>query len=386
MFYEQQSGDDFLWHGQRPGPQELLSEAGADRWLSKKELPRFLASQQAKKTFAVPTLDPVTNLELQALLGRSVGRDGPDSTLRDVIIEMRLDHDDFSLSEINKACALTAEAFAAGARAVRPNENERSVRAAMESTVRRAGCGQAFSPIVTVRGEVLHQQQCGRQMHDGDLLLVDFGAESAEGYASDVTRCYPVGGAFSSLQRDVYQLVLHAHKTVLALMRPGLEFAELHQLACETLSEGLIQLGMLRGSAPELVQRGAHALFFPHGLGHLLGLDVHDMEEFGDAAGYGPGRARSQQFGLSLLRLDRKLSRGMIVTVEPGLYWLEALLQDSSRTNPFADCIDLAKADALRAVRGLRIEDTVHITDDGVDVLTAGISKEIPEIEELLNA
>src|SRR6185436_4938839 len=181
-------------------------------------------------------------------------------------------------------------------------------------------------------GEVLHNEQHHHLLGERDLLLVDVGAETPSGWAGDVTRTWPVSGRYSPTQRDLYEVVLAAQRTTIAAVRPGVRYRDLHLLAARTLASGLCALGILEGDPAELVADGVVYLLFPHGIGHLLGLDVHDMEDLGDRAGYLAGRSRTPEFGIQYLRLDRDLAPGMAVTIEPGLYIVPAILADPRLT------------------------------------------------------
>lgn len=276
-----------------------------------------------------------------------------------------------------------ADASAAGhifaLRHTRPGLTERQLQIEVEAEFFRAGAERtAYGSIVGTgsNGAVLHFSPTNRKMRDGEIVLMDAGAEF-EGYASDVTRTFPVGPRFVGAQRDLYQLVLDVQQSAIANARPGVEYKDLHMVACHQIAGGLAQLGILKGSAAELVDRDAHALFFPHGLGHMLGLSTHD------AGGCLAGRAPSDRFGLKWLRADLPLQPGYVVTIEPGIYFIKALLDDPQRRSGFADCVDWAKVDALRDFGGIRIEDDVLIKEGGSEVLTAAIPKTIGEIESL---
>ena len=242
----------------------------------------------------------------------------------------------------------------------------------------------AYGSIVTVHGEVLHNEQYHHPLQPGDLLLVDAGAETESGWASDVTRTWAVSGKFSPTQRAVYQVVLAAHDACIAAMRPGAEYQDIHLLAAEVIAAGLVDLGILRGQPQALVEQDAHALFFPHGIGHLLGLDVHDMEDLGDRAGYAEGRSRSDRFGLGYLRLNRPLQAGMVVTIEPGFYQVPAILNDPQRRSRYQDMVDWDKLAQFSDVRGIRIEDDVLVIETGTEVLTAALPTQAEAIESLV--
>jgi Xaa-Pro aminopeptidase len=270
--------------------------------------------------------------------------------------------------------------------ATRPGLHESDVRAAMEAALQQRDMGCSYGSIVTIHGEVLHAHGYANQLHAGDLLLADVGAEH-EGWAGDVTRTWPVGGKFSPTQKAMYELVLAMQRTAIEQVEPGVRYRDLHLAAARVLARGLVDEGVLHGDVDNLVERGATGLFFPHGLGHLLGLDVHDMEDLGDRAGYAPGRTRSQQFGLCYLRLDRDLAPGMAVTIEPGFYQIDALLAPGSQlVAPFdADgTLDRSALAKFSDVRGIRIEDDVLVTDTGREVLTAALAKRVEDVEALV--
>lgn len=264
-------------------------------------------------------------------------------------------------------------------RNARAGMTERQLQVEVEAEFFRAGAARtAYGSIVGTgsNGSVLHFSPTGRAMREGEIVLMDAGAEFG-GYASDVTRTFPVGRRFEGAQRDLYQLVLDVQQTAIANAKPGVEFKALHLAACAQIAAGLVELGILKGRPNGLVERDAHALFFPHGLGHMLGLATHD------AGGCLAGRPPSDRFGLKWLRADLPLLPGYVVTIEPGIYFIKALMDDPARRKDFADCVDWARVDALREYGGIRIEDDVLVTKSGSEVLTAAIPKTIPEIEAL---
>jgi Xaa-Pro aminopeptidase len=386
VLYVPEPGPDFaLWHGPAPGPAQL-SDALACPVELRPTLPAALAG---KSVATLPALDAETREEQAELLGRPVkyGKlDALDEPLADAIISMRLIHDCAGISAMRQAAAATVAAYHAGLHAVRPGIKECVVRAALEAELVKRDMTVSYNSIVSVHGEVLHNEVYHHELMPNDLLLVDAGGETADGWAADVTRTWPVSGRFSPAQRDCYQVVLNAQKKVIAAVQPGRPFRELHLMAAQLMAEGLIDLGLLRGDPAELVADGAVALFFPHGLGHLIGLDVHDMEDLGDRATYAPGRSRSTQPGLRTLRLDRELAPGMAITIEPGLYFVPAILEDPARTAVAGDRLRRDRLAAFADVRGIRIEDDVVVKDEGhevgYEVLTAAIPKEADDIEK----
>jgi Xaa-Pro aminopeptidase len=375
--------DDALWHGPEPGLGELAAALGCPvRPLE--ELPASLAAQPVA---TLPAPDLETCQAQGGVLGRSV-RPGAlaavDEPLADAIIDLRLHHDPAAIAELRAAATATAAAHAEGMAATRPGIRESTVRAAMEAALITRGMTVAYGSIVTVHGEVLHNEQHHHLLGERDMVLADVGAETAGGWAGDVTRTWPVSGRYSSTQRDLYDVVLAAQTATIAAVRPGVRYRDLHLLAARKLAEGLCALGVLRGDPAELVADGVVYLLFPHGIGHLLGLDVHDMEDLGDRAGYAPDRTRAREFGLRYLRLDRDLAPGMAVTIEPGLYLVPAILADATLTAKAGDRLDRRRLAQFSDVRGIRIEDDVLVTAgaDGHEVLTAAIPKTREAIEE----
>lgn len=377
--------DDALWSG----PQPAFAEIGAALGVPVAALDTLAAALAGRQVATLPAADAETRRQQSTLLGRPIevrAFSERDAAVAEAVIALRLRHDEAAVRELERAAEITALAHAAGMRATRPGVRESVVRAAMEAELTAHGCGTAYGSIVTVHGEILHNETHANVLGAGDLLLCDVGAESPGGWAGDVTRTWPVAGTFSALQADGYDIVLEAQRAAIAAARPGVRYRDLHLLATETLARGLADLGLLRGDARERAHDGTAALFFPHGVGHLLGLDVHDMEDLGDRAGYAPGRVRAKAPGLRYLRLDRDLAEGMAVTIEPGIYFVPAILDDPETRRQTGDRVDWARVEKYRHLRGIRIEDDILVTASGARVLTAAIPKERFSIETVLRA
>lgn len=397
LFVIPEGPDDALWHGPQPSRDEIATATGIPVVRPLDELSSAVAQAGGgARIGTVPSADPITRQRQCTLLGRrwpndsspKVGSlDTNDLSLADALIELRLVHDDAAIESIRAAVHGTVAAHHAGMALTQRGLLEHDVRATMERELTARAMTPAYGSIVTVHGEILHNTSYHHRLESGDLLLADLGGE-LHGWSTDVTRTWPVSGKFSPTQRALYDIVLQAQLDAIALVKPGVRYRDVHLQACLTLARGLVDEGILRGDPQGLVERGAHALLFPHGVGHLLGLDVHDMEDLGDRAGYAPGRQRSSQFGLGYLRLDRDLQPGMIVTIEPGLYQVPAILESEELTEPLlADkTLDLDRLAAFSDVRGIRIEDDVLCTPTGPDVLTAAIVKDPHEVEEAVGA
>jgi Xaa-Pro aminopeptidase len=374
--------EEELWTGAMPSFDELSEAAG----LSVRPLEEL---EVAPDTVSLPAQDWDGALFQSELLGRDIDPgsgpevEGATAALADAMIELRLQQDEAAILQLRQAAWATAAAHRAGLSVTRPGLREAAVRAAMESAFGEWGYAASYNPIVTTRGEVLHAERSDLVMRNGDLLLVDVGAETPEGWAGDVTRTWPVSGVYSPTQRAVYEVVLSAQAAALACVRPAVRYLDVHRAAGRAMVSGLVDLGILRGDPGELFELGAAALFFPHGVGHLLGLDVHDMEDLGDRAGYAIGRERATRPSDRYLRLDRDLLPRMALTIEPGFYQIRRLLdrpEEVGALEPFL-CRDVLEKFA--DVRGIRIEDDVLVTEHGSEVLSADIPKRVDDIEAL---
>jgi Xaa-Pro aminopeptidase len=374
LFWDEPTVDDALWHGPEPSRASLAAEMGLDADYPLAELATVLGDRRSDLT-TVAVQSPSARSHQEAILGRSLPEPsqatGADRDLVAAIVAARSTQDPLALSQLRWSATIAVAAHRAGLQATPQVITEAEVRAAIEAEMIACDAHPAYNSIVTICGEVLHNERYDNEINPGDLLLVDAGAEVSSGWASDITRTWPVSGEFSATQRAVYEVVLAAQRAAIAAVRPGVEYRSIHQTGSLVLTEGLVDLGILQGDPAELVDRDAHTLFFPHGIGHLLGLDVHDMEDLGDHAGYAPGRSRSDRFGWCFLRLDRPLEAGMVVTIEPGFYQVPGLLEDPARRDRYGDCVNWERLEDFEDVRGIRIEDDVLVTAEGSEVLTA---------------
>jgi Xaa-Pro aminopeptidase len=386
--------EDAIWHGPSPSWDDFQAATGVAEVRDIAEL-GLGAAVLSEGVSTIPAVDPVTRFRQGRLLGRAWAEPGSpvelgsgDAALADALIELRMIHDPAAITMLRGAAEATVAAHRAGMAATRPGLRESDVRAAMEAELLARDMNPAYGSIVTVHGEILHSRGYQNPIAAGDLLLADVGA-SNRGWAGDVTRTWPVSGKFSPTQRAMYELVLAAQLAAIERVRPGARYRDIHLAASLVIARGLVDEGILKGDPEGLVERGAHALFFVHGLGHMLGLDVHDMEDLGDRAGYAPGRTRSDQFGLGFLRLDRDLEAGMAVTIEPGFYQVPALLAPGSELSAQFDrdgTLDRAALAKFADVRGIRIEDDVLVTAAGHEVLTEGVVKRADQVEDAVGA
>ncbi|MEG4321533.1 MULTISPECIES: aminopeptidase P family protein [unclassified Microcoleus] len=390
LFLDDADPSSTLWHGEMPKRAEIAEQIGADAAWTMSELKARSSSRPGLTTNAatIALQDSSIRLQQSDILDRplapSKSPTGIDLELTQAIVSLRLNHDAASLVELRQAAAVTVEAHKAGMRATPTAKMEAGVRAAMESVIISENMTCAYPSIVTVHGEVLHSEHYHNPLQPGDLLLADVGAESSMGWAADVTRTWPVSGKFSPTQRAIYDVVLAAHDACIEQISPGVEYQDIHLLAARIMAAGLVDLGILRGHVEDLVEMDAHALFFVHGIGHLIGLDVHDMEDLGDLAGYEAGRLRSSRFGLGFLRLNRVLRPGMLVSIEPGFYQVPAILNDPKNRAKYKDLVNWDELEKFADVRGIRIEDDILVSEGGREVLTGKLPTKALEIEELV--
>lgn len=377
--------DDVIWHGPHPTLADHAEAAGTaehadigglagkmSSLLSAGVDVHYLPPYRAQRRFALARLlsiDP-----------REVGAQTSVELVRAVVAQRSL-KEECEIDEIEDVLAVTAGMYRATMSAAAAGRSEAELAAIHVAEATSAGCGQAFSPIVTVHGEVLHNVTYDNTLVDGDLLLVDSGAEAPSGYASDITRTMPVSGRYSSRQRDIYEVVLAANEAAIAAAAPRVTNRELHLLAARTVASGLKDLGLMQGDVDAAVEAGAHAMFFVHGLGHMMGLDVHDMEDLGDVVGYERGEERSPQFGLAYLRLARPLESGFVITIEPGIYFIPALIDRWRADGLHSDFICYDRVEEYKTFGGIRIEDDVVITDSGSRVLGPPIPKSVADVE-----
>lgn len=386
LFLTPPADDDALWHGHSEPIEQTAAALGFSRVRPLSALSEACAAHSGLRTIAVP--DRGASAAAAQLSGQPLAfnRQPGDEALIEAIITQRRILGPEEVAQMRHAAIATDAAHRAAMAATRPGGHEREVAAVFSAMISAHGCVPAYGAIVTVRGEVLHNEHQVNPLAAGQLLLLDGGAESPTGYATDVTRTWPVSGTFSGQQRAVYEAVLASQHAAIDQVRAGVRYREVHRTASLVLAQFLADEGLLTVSAETAVESGAHALFFPHGVGHLIGLDVHDMEGFCDRQAYPKGRTRSAQFGTGYLRLDVDLAPGMAVTIEPGIYFVPAILSDPDLSARFADQVDLdlARSERWIGFGGIRIEDDVLTTDGDPEVITAAIPKAVADVEAAL--
>lgn len=397
LFLDERTQEDALWHGPTPGFAETKRAVKVTSIEKRADLATLVKKKLGnRKARTLAIADPRATAEARKITGdkvefyntKKVGH--PDLVL--AITQLRNHRNKEEIAEMQKAAAVTRDGHKQAMAHTRAGILEQELVGHVVGAFTKQGCVESYQTILSVRGEVLHNHDHSNTLKNGDLVLLDAGAELPTGYCGDVTRTWPVNGRFSPAQRDIYDIVLAAEKASIAMVKPGARYREIHMESARVIADGMSQLGLMHGKADDLAATGAHALFFPHGVGHLIGLDVHDMEGFGDLIAYAPGRKRSTEFGTANLRLDIDMAEGMCVTIEPGIYFVPAILNDPNMKKQFRGQIDFAKVgkfltmNGKRGFGGIRIEDDVLCTKSGQTVLSAEVPKERIAIEALVGS
>jgi Xaa-Pro aminopeptidase len=385
LFARHEDIDDIVWSGSRPAPINIAQAADIVEVEDIDRLEYHIRNLRAHGTriHYLPPYQYSSLCKIASLLKIGTAKiiAGASRLLMEQVAYQRSIKSDVEVAEIEEALGITDRMHRACMAAARAGKRESEISAIIQAIALSKDRQQAFTPIVTVRGEVLHNHSYDNVLARGQLLLCDSGAESAKYYASDITRTCPVSGKFTGLQAEIYQIVLRMQLGAIDMIKPGVTYRDVHLNACKLMVEDLRTIGLMRGNPSNAVETGAHALFFPHGIGHMMGLDVHDMEDLGDVVGYMKKEKRSGQFGLKFLRLSRPLEPGFVLTVEPGIYFIPALIDRWVQEGLHNEFINYGKLEALRKFGGIRIEDNVLVTPNGSRVLGPEIPKTVPQVE-----
>ena len=373
--------EDVVWMGPQPSMDERTRWIGAEKHISPDALAGWL---KGRDVHYLPPYHADRVLFLAQLLGKTPDevKAGHSMPLVHAVIAQRIHKHDEEIRQMEEALMITALIHKQLRTSVGEGKYESQLRGIAEGVAFAHQGRLAYQAICTIQGQTLHNNDYHRKLKDGDMLLCDIGAENRMGYAGDITRTYPVRPTFTNRQAELYDLVLKAENESIAAVKPGVRYLDVHLGAAKIIATGLKELGLMKGDVDEAVAAGAHALFFPHGLGHMIGLDVHDLENLGENyVGYDETVQRSTQFGTAYLRLARALQPGFVLTVEPGIYFIPELIDMWQAEGKFADFICYDKLGPYRDFTGIRIEDNVLVTDDGHRVLGPPIPKTRKDVE-----
>jgi Xaa-Pro aminopeptidase len=387
LFGDELTIDHIVWMGDLPSLASRAEKVGVSDTRPRATLAEILgrAVTAGRAVHFLPPYRAETKLQLQDLLAltpEEVSKEASETFIK-AVVDQRAHKSDEEVAEIEQAVATSVAMHEAAIRMVRPGMTEMAIAAEMERMALVAGGRIAFPVIATINGQTLHNHAHGNTLSEGDLFLLDTGAETAMGYAGDLTSTFPVGPRFTERQRAIQEIVLAACDNAVSALAPGVPNREVHFTACRTIFEGMKGLGIMRGDTEEALAAGAHAMVMPHGIGHMMGLDVHDMENLGEAyVGYG-GEARSTQFGLKSLRLARPLEHGFVLTIEPGVYFIPQLMDLWRAEGRHTSFIDYDELDKWRDFGGARNEEDYLVTADGARRLGPRKPQTVNEIEGL---
>ena len=365
--------EDFVWMGKQPTIHKLATLCGVKHTGSINDLYIRVsrANKQKEPIHFLPQYRSKNILKLMDLTGLSVQEIKTAASVEFImaVVSQRNYKTAEEIIEIEKGIDTTVDMHVTAMKMVKPSMSELDIVVEIEKIARASGGEISFPTIATINGQTLHNHYHGNIIKEGQLFLLDCGAETPMGYAGDLSSTFPVGQSFSSLQKDIYNLVLKSHYACVDALKPGVTFKEVHHAACLTITDGLKSMGLMKGDVDSAVEAGAHALFFPCGTGHMMGLDIHDMENLGEEyVGYG-GEPKSTQFGLKSLRLGRAMEPDFIVTIEPGIYFIPELTDQWRSQKKFREYLNYDEIDKFRNFGGIRNEEDYLITPEGKRLL-----------------
>lgn len=381
--------EDIIWMGPQVSLREKAASVGVDIVYSFSEIfgkVRTCLSHGCRAHF-LPPYRAENKLLLKELLGIHTAKlsDYVSMELLKHVVDMRSVKDEFEIAEIEKACTIGYEMHVTAMKMAKAGVVEQKIAGHIEGIALGQGGGVSFPVILSQNGETLHNHDHSNVLEKGRLMLTDAGAETNMHYASDFTRTSPVGGKFSQKQKDIYNIVLAANNKATALTKPGETYLSVHLEAAKVIASGLKDLGLMKGNVDEAVANGAHAMFFPHGLGHMMGLDVHDMEDYGQIhVGYDDEIRPVDQFGTAYLRLGRRLQPGFVITNEPGIYFIPALIAKWKNENINSDFINFNKVEEYLGFGGIRLEDDLLVTETGCKIIGPRVPITVEEVEETM--
>lgn len=384
--------EDIVWYGSVTSVAEMAEMTGVARTAAMRELPAIVesAKAQGEEVHFLPPYRFDNQIQIMDLLGIHPSQQKAAASLKLIaaVVKMRTTKTEEEIAELERAAEIGYEMHTTAMRLCRPGITEQYIGGMVDGIANAYGCMVSFQTIATQHGEVMHGNPSPAKLEAGRLMLVDAGAETNENYCSDNTRTTPVSGVFTQKQKDIYNIVVECHDHVLEVAKPGVKWWNVHFAVCRIITERLQQLGLMKGDVEESLKAGAHAMFLPHGLGHSMGMDVHDMEGLGQVyVGFDNEVRPSTQFGTNALRFGRRLQKGFVVTDEPGIYFIPALIDDWKKNGTNAQFLNFDKIDEYRDFGGIRIEDDVLITDKGCRFIG---SKRIPyhveDVEEFMRS
>lgn len=389
LFGNEMGIDDIVWMGRQKTLKEKASDAGIEQVSPSTDLPQYLrnAHRKGRRIHYLPPYRPENKIKISNWFSVPHDEVSPLASVEFIkaVVAQRSVKSAEEIRELDRAATLSADIHSVVMQEAKAGMYERELVAKIHQAAMASGSNLAYPAILTVHGETLHNHYYGNKLRKGQMVLNDSGIETELGYAGDLTRTFPVDEKFSSEQRDLYEVVLYAYTVAKDLLAPGISYLDVHLAACKSLAQGLKDFGLMRGNIDDAVNAGAHAMFFQCGTGHMMGLDVHDMEDLGEQyVGYTDQMLKNTtQFGLKSLRLGKELQTGYVLTVEPGIYIIPELIDRWRATKSFSEYINYDKLEEFRYFSGIRIEDDFLITENGSRMLGKHLAISVPEIEAI---
>jgi Xaa-Pro aminopeptidase len=382
--------DDIIWMGPQPSMVERGKLAGITNTSPLAALSDYIkdVTTKGRKVHFLPPYRGETKILLSEMLGVAPSglKAAASEELIKGVVKLRCIKSDEEVKEIEKMVDVAYLMHTTAMKMAYPGVVEQQIAGTIEGIALANAGLVSFPVILSINGQTLHNHYHGNTLVESRMLVVDGGCESEKTlYSSDITRTMPVGGKFNVRQKEIYEIVLKANMEAIAAIKPGVPYREIHLLAARVIAQGLKDAGLMKGDVNEAVKQGAHAMFFPHGLGHMMGMDVHDLEGVGENyVGYDDEIKRSDQFGTAFLRLGRRLQPGFVITVEPGIYFIPALIDQWKAEGKFTEFINFDKVESYKDFGGIRIEDDVLVTETGYRVLGKPIPKTVAEVEAMM--
>lgn len=378
--------EDFVWMGPQPAVAVRAATVGVKNSAPQAKLTLLLekARSQDRRIHFLPPYRPENKIKLFELLGILPAEAKAESSLELImgVVNQRNHKSLEEIAEIDRAVAVSVDMHNTAMRMVRPGVRESEIAAAVQAVAVASGGQIAFPIIATINGQTLHNHYHGNTLESGRMFLLDIGAETESGYAGDLSSTVPVDPHFTDRQRDIYNICLESHNRAIGMLRPGIPFREVYLESARVIVRGMKDLNLMKGDVDAAVEAGAHALFFPCGLGHMMGLDVHDMEDVGEVYVGWDGKPKPTQFGIKSLRLGRPLEPGFVLTIEPGIYFIPELIDQWRKKDHNTAFINYDKVEEYRNFGGIRNEENFLITGEGYRLLGKPKPKSISEVEE----
>ncbi|WP_428327780.1 aminopeptidase P family protein [Mucilaginibacter sp.] len=388
VFGNELSIDDIIWTGILPTVSEMAALAGVAKTNAYNQITHYVhkAITNGRKVHILPPYRPENKVKLSAWLNVSIQdiADHVSVKLIKAVIAQRVIKSPLEVEQMENAVSISVDMQLAVIKHTRPGIKEYELVAKAHEVAIAANARLGYPAIITTHGQTLHTHYYGNTLQEGRMVLADIGAENAMHYGGDLTRTVPVGRSFTTRQKELYEVVLNSMDHAISMLKPGVQYKEIHLQACQKLVEGLTAVNIMKGEAAEAIAAGAHTMFFQCGLGHMLGMDTHDMEDLGEQyVGYTDTLKKETVFGLKSLRLGRELEAGYVLTIEPGIYIIPELIDRWQAENKYADFINYDVLNTYRDFGGIRIEDNFLITDTGSQLLGKYLPKTLKEIEAL---